>query len=169
MVAAMNAPQWDTASVCGMCVEVSGPKGAANKVVIRIVDKCPECKTGDLDLSPQAFDMIAEHSAGRVQISWQQVACSVSGGLQYHFKDGSSQYWMAVQVRNSRFPVKKIELQQGQSWTPLTPVDYGYYIKDSNPGPGPFTFRVTSTTGDQITESGVILGDNTTFQGSQHF
>ena len=98
MVAAMNAPQWQNSQVCGTCVDVTGPKGT---VSVRIVDLCPECKSGDLDLSEEAFTMIADKAAGRVKISWVPVACAVSGPVGIHFKEGSNAYWMAVQVRNS--------------------------------------------------------------------
>jgi len=170
MVAAMNAQQWNSSAVCGMCVEVTGPKGPANKIVVRIVDLCPECKQGDLDLSEQAFSLIAEKSAGRVPITWQPVACSVSGPVSYKFKDGSSQYWMAIQVRNSRLPVSKIELLQGANALTLKQESYGYYIQDTpDPGPGPFTFRVTSLTGQQITDSGIPLMNDAVVQGTQQF
>jgi expansin (peptidoglycan-binding protein) len=166
MVAAMNDPQWNNSSVCGECLDVTGPLG---KVTVRIVDRCPECKSGDLDLSQQAFVKIADQSAGRVKISWVPVACAVSGPLSYRFKEGSSQYWMAVQVRNSRLPVNKIELQQGSGWLTLDQQSYNYYIAANNPGPGPYTFRVTAIDGQQITESGVALMPASVVAGSQQF
>src|SRR5215468_659791 len=51
MVAAMNDPDYQDAAWCGACLAVTGPKGT---VTVRVVDRCPECKHGDLDLSPQA-------------------------------------------------------------------------------------------------------------------
>lgn len=71
MVAAMNGAQYSK-SVCGKCVEVTGPLG---KVTVKIVDLCPGCKRGDLDLSETAFQKIAKLSAGRVKISWHYVPC----------------------------------------------------------------------------------------------
>lgn len=71
MVAAMNGAQYSKA-ICGKCVEVTGPLGT---VVVRIVDLCPGCKKGDLDLSQTAFQKIAKLSAGRVKITWHYVAC----------------------------------------------------------------------------------------------
>lgn len=168
MVAAMNSVQWANSAVCGMCVEVTGPKGDANKIVIRIVDLCPECKMGDLDLSKEAFALIADPVAGRVKISWQQVECAVSGPLSYRFKEGSTQYWMGVQVRNSKLPINKLEVQKSGSFVAMNPESYGYYTLNS-PGPGPFTFRMTATSGEQVTETGVALMDSTVVQGSQQF
>lgn len=166
MVAAMNAPQYQNSQACGTCIDVTGPKGT---ITIRIVDLCPECKSGDLDLSEQAFALIADKVAGRVPISWVPVACQVSGPISIRFKEGSSQWWMAVQVRNSKLPIKKIELQKGGSWVTLEQQSYNYYVMSSMPGPGPFTFRITSTTDQQITESGVVLKDAQVVQGTQQF
>lgn len=81
-VAAMNAPQYAGSAVCGECVAITGPKGG---VTVRIVDLCPECKSGDLDLSQEAFAKIADVSAGRVKITWRVVldAMVVSGASQF--------------------------------------------------------------------------------------
>ena len=71
MVAAMNGKQY-AKSWCGQCVLVTGPKGT---VKVRIVDLCPGCKQGGLDLSKQAFAAISPLSAGRIKITWHVVAC----------------------------------------------------------------------------------------------
>ncbi len=70
-VAAMNGSQYKK-SWCGQCVLVTGPKGT---VKVRIVDLCPGCAFGGLDLSQQAFQAIAALSAGRVKITWHVVPC----------------------------------------------------------------------------------------------
>ncbi|KAL1920041.1 uncharacterized protein VTP21DRAFT_1187 [Calcarisporiella thermophila] len=71
LVAALNAPQFgggnNNSPVCGKRATVKGPKGS---VTVTIVDKCPGCKSGDLDLSPAAFNKIADAAQGRVPISW---------------------------------------------------------------------------------------------------
>src|SRR5436190_1219322 len=48
MVAAMNDADYHTAAWCGACVAVTGPAGT---VTVRVVDRCPGCASGDLDLS----------------------------------------------------------------------------------------------------------------------
>jgi hypothetical protein len=67
MVAALNAPQMGNNKYCGKTATVTGPKG---EVTVTIVDTCPECSSGDLDLSPAAFDKIGSESAGRIKITW---------------------------------------------------------------------------------------------------
>jgi len=70
-VAAINDEQYSKAN-CGRCVAVTGPRGT---VTVRIVDKCPGCDEGDLDLSQTAFSKIAKLSDGRVKITWHFVPC----------------------------------------------------------------------------------------------
>lgn len=166
MVAAMNAPQYGNSQVCGMCVEVSGPRGT---IVVRIVDLCPECPAGDLDLSEQAFSLIADKAAGQVPISWVPVACQVSGPLAIRFKEGSSPFWIAVQVRNSRLPIRQIELQQGAGFVPLEQQPYNYAIHADNPGPGPFSFRITAIDGQQLIERDVPLREAAVVPGTHQF
>jgi hypothetical protein len=73
LVAALNVAQFGgyvnptDSPACGACIVISGPKGSCK---VTIVDKCPGCQHGDLDLSPAAFGEIADMAAGRVKISW---------------------------------------------------------------------------------------------------
>ncbi|KAJ2300315.1 hypothetical protein IWW55_003996 [Coemansia sp. RSA 2706] len=78
LIAAINAPQYGSnanpnqAEVCGKCALVKGPKG---EVKVTITDRCPVCKSGDLDLSPAAFNQIGDADEGRISISWSFVSC----------------------------------------------------------------------------------------------
>jgi expansin len=155
-VAAMNAPQWAGSAVCGMCVRVEGPRGG---VTVRIVDKCPDCLTGQLDLSREAFAAIADLADGRVPVRWQPVSCEVQGFVVYRFKEGSSQFWTALQVRNTRVPVRSLEVQQGAAWVNVAREDFNFFVQPSGLGPGPYTLRITGSDGQQLTESGVMLGE----------
>eukprot|EP00026_Physarum_polycephalum_P023761 Phypoly_transcript_29267.p1 GENE.Phypoly_transcript_29267~~Phypoly_transcript_29267.p1 ORF type:complete len:128 (+),score=14.33 Phypoly_transcript_29267:53-385(+) len=65
LIAAVNAAQYS--GTCGRYATVHGPNGS---VRVQLVDKCPGCAYGDLDLSPAAFQKIAPLSAGRVSITW---------------------------------------------------------------------------------------------------
>ncbi|CAO3582182.1 unnamed protein product [Absidia cylindrospora] len=76
MVAALNAPQMKNGpnpnnnNICNRRIRVTGPKGS---VTVKIVDTCPSCKYGSVDLSPSSFKNIADLSAGRVPITWNWV------------------------------------------------------------------------------------------------
>ncbi|KAI8887564.1 hypothetical protein K501DRAFT_268656 [Backusella circina FSU 941] len=73
LIAALNAPQMSNGAnpnnnpICGKKAKVKGPNGT---VTVTIVDTCPPCKSGDLDLSPAAFGKIADFVDGRVNIEW---------------------------------------------------------------------------------------------------
>ena len=166
LVAAMNAADYNNAAWCGACLAVTGPMGS---VTVRIVDQCPGCAHGDLDLSPEAFGMIAPLSAGRVAITWHEVACNVSGPIAYHFKDGANAYWTAIQIRNHRYPIAKVEAMVGSAYQDIGRVDYNYFVQSAGLGPGPYTLRVTDTRGHVLDDSGIPLGDSTTTNGAAQF
>jgi expansin (peptidoglycan-binding protein) len=167
MVTALNAEEYDTAALCGAYVEVTGPKGT---ITVRIVDLCPECKAGHLDLSAEAFALIAEPIDGRVPISWRLVSPALSGPIAYHFKDGSNQWWTAVQIRNHRNPVAKVEYYDGTEWVAVERTDYNYFVRP-NPGmgPGPYQFRVTDSYGNVLVDSGIPHVEKGTLNGSAQF
>ena len=167
MVAAMNAEEYDNAAVCGAYVHVTGQQGA---VTVRIVDLCPECQAGHLDLSREAFAQIAELPQGRVPITWQLVSPALNGPIAYHFKDGSNQWWTAVQIRNHRNPITKLEYLNGDQWVRVPRTSYNYFVQ-TNPGmgPGPYTFRVTDYYGNQLIDSGIPHIENGTIDGAAQF
>jgi expansin (peptidoglycan-binding protein) len=165
-VAAMDQPEWNGSAVCGECVAVTGPKGS---VTVRIVDLCPGCEQGHLDLSQQAFAQIADVSAGKVSITWRVVPCDVTGNVAYELKDGSSQYWTAIQVRNSRLPVAKLEWMQNGAWTDVMRADYDYFVVSGGVGPGSYQVRITSSTGEMLMDTLPPVQPNAVVQGSGQF
>jgi len=167
LVAAMNAEEYDNAAVCGAYVFVTGPSGS---VSVRIVDLCPECKAGHLDLSREAFSRIADLPQGRVPITWRVVSPSLTGPIVYHFKDGSNQWWTAVQIRNHRNPVARLEYLAGGQWLAVPRTAYNYFVQ-TNPGmgPGPYAFRVTDSYGNVLIDSGIPHVENGSVSGAGQF
>lgn len=168
MVAALNAPEYNNAAFCGAYVSVTGPKGT---VVVRIVDLCPECKAGHLDLSQEAFAKIADLPQGLVPITWQVISPDLAGPIAYHFKDGSNQWWTAVQIRNHRNPIAKLEYRDGNGqWVPVPRTSYNYFVQtDPGMGLGPFAFRVTDIYGNILSDSGIPHIENGTINGAAQF
>lgn len=166
MVGAMNHTDYAASAVCGECVTITGPKG---DVTIRIVDQCPECQPGDIDLSQEAFAKIADVSAGRVDISWKVVSCGVPGPIQYRFKEGANPYWMAVQIRNSQNAILKVEAMKNGSYEELSRTDYNYFLDESGLGPGPYAFRVTDVYGHVLEDMAVPFAEAETKPGAAQF
>lgn len=167
MVAAMNADEYANAAVCGAYLHVTGPNGT---VTVRIVDLCPECTAGHLDLSQEAFALIADPVDGRVPITWQMVSPDVAGPIAYHFKDGSNQWWTAVQIRNHRNPIAKLEYNSGAEWIAVARTDYNYFVQtEPGMGPGPYQLRVTDLYGNVLVDSDIPHIENGTVSGSTQF
>lgn len=153
MIGAMNHTDYADSAVCGACVELTGPDGT---ITIRIVDQCPECPAGDIDLSPEAFADIAELSAGRVPITWHYVPCDVTGPVIYHFKEGSNEWWTAVQLRNHRHAIAAFAYRDdGGSWVDVARESYNYFVEPAGMGPGPYAFRVTDVHGHVLIDEGI--------------
>jgi expansin len=152
-IAALNVSDWDGSAWCGACADVTTADGS-KMVRVRIVDECPDCSPGQLDLHPGAFAQLAPTSAGRISIKWTFVACDVTGPVRYKYKDGSNPYWTAVQVQNSRYPISKLESSgDGLSWTEAARQDYNYFLNDHGFGTSVVHVRITA-------ESGEVLEDN---------
>jgi expansin (peptidoglycan-binding protein) len=158
MVAAMNQTDYAGSAVCGACAHITGPSG---EVTVRIVDRCPECAPGDIDMSPTAFERIAALSAGRVPIAWTFVPCGVTGPIVYQFKEGSNQWWTAVQVRNHRHAIARFEYRADDgSWREVARETYNYFVEAAGMGPGPYAFRVTDVWGNTLVDEGIPFVEN---------
>ncbi len=153
MIGAMNHVDYADSRACGACVRLDGPNAS---ITIRVVDQCPECPEGDIDLSPEAFEQIAPLSDGRVPITWQYVACDVAGPLRYHFKEGSNPWWTAVQIRNHRQAIATLEYKDANgAWIGVPRESYNYFVEASGMGEGPYAFRVTDVFGGVVEDEGI--------------
>lgn len=129
------------------------------EVTVRIVDLCPECASGDLDLSPEAFQRIAPLADGRVPITWTEVPCAVDGPLVYHFKDGSNPWWTAIQIRNHRHRIASVEARGDDgAFHAIERLDYNYFVASAGLGDGPYALRVTDVQGHVVLDEGVPGG-----------
>ncbi|MEJ2044915.1 MAG: expansin EXLX1 family cellulose-binding protein [Reinekea sp.] len=150
--AAMNAKDYNNSAACGAVISVTNTDTRLS-VTVRIDDQCPECAEGDVDLTPAAFEQIAALSTGRIPISWQYIANPVAGNIKLFFKEGSSQYWTAVQLRNHRYPVADLAFRRtssGDAYQSLKRQSYNYFLKEDGFGTGPYDFRLTDYCGQTV-------------------
>ncbi len=156
MVAAVNNHDYDNGKLCGVYLRISGPKGEA---LVRVVDRCPGCKSKGLDLSKQAFAKVADLKKGRETIHWQVASPELDEPLQYHFKAGSTPHWLGIQLRNHRNPIVKLELQTPEGgWVNIKRSPHNYFVhRDARIGNGPYTFRVTDVYGNSIIDRDIPL------------
>jgi expansin (peptidoglycan-binding protein) len=154
MYAAMNKADYEDARACGAFVSVTGPAG--NTILVRIVDQCPECRPGDIDLNPQAFAQLAPPVRGRIPISWSLASPPEMANLALRVKSGSNPWWLGIQPVDQRNPVHSLEVLAGDGWRVLPRQPYNYF-EASDLGAGPYTVRVTDIYGEQVEASGIRL------------
>jgi expansin len=153
---ALPPSQYGAASACGSYLDVTGPDGS---VQVEVVDRCPECQTGHIDLSDQAFARIAPLAAGLVQVSYHTIVNPhLSAPLSFLVKEGSSAYWLALLPIGTGDPVASLQVRTSTGgWRDLAHASYNYWLAASGMGPGPFTVRLTDTAGHQVTVGGITL------------
>uniref|UniRef100_K3W6A0 Expansin-like EG45 domain-containing protein n=1 Tax=Globisporangium ultimum (strain ATCC 200006 / CBS 805.95 / DAOM BR144) TaxID=431595 RepID=K3W6A0_GLOUD len=171
--AAINDPQWNAMKNCGRCAEVSCTDDSCadktTKAVVYILDRCPECKQGDLDLSPSVFTKLTGSTPSRKKIKWRFVDCPVSGSIKYCLKGGSNAFWTAIQPANTVAGVASVAIN---GKTP-TMVDSAYYYLLNGNGAVQTdlsSVKVTLTSvGGEIVEETVALTAGSCTDGKLQF
>ncbi|KAH6896654.1 RlpA-like double-psi beta-barrel-protein domain-containing protein-containing protein [Thelonectria olida] len=164
---AYSGAVWNNAAKCGACIEVTGPSGTIKAM---IVDQCPECAEGHLDLFPDAFTAVGG-TDGIVSTSYKFVECGISSPLILHNKEGTSQYWFSIQVVNHNEPVASLEVSTdgGSSWVETERKDYNFFENTSGFGVSSVSVRVTSTTGKTVTVSNVGVTAGAQYTATSNF
>ncbi|MFD0822022.1 expansin EXLX1 family cellulose-binding protein, partial [Micromonospora zhanjiangensis] len=153
---ALGPSEYSAGAACGGYLDVTGPKGT---VRVLIMDKCPECAPGHLDLSKEAFAAIGNPTQGIIPITYRAVVDPPTGPLTFRMKEGSSQWWFAVQVGSHGNPLRSVEARPagGGSWRSAARQDYNYWLVDNGLGPGPYAIRVTDVYGHQVVATGIRM------------
>jgi expansin (peptidoglycan-binding protein) len=170
MVVGLSEFDYQGSLGCGGCLEVERTGVAA--IVVRAVDSCLACNAGELVLSAEAFQMLEpDLDVGVIPVTWHWVECEEAGPLSIHFKEGSDDQWLAVQVRDHRHRVASLEAQVSGagSWLALDRADYNYFIADPGIGFGPLDFRITDVFGHEVIETGMEVASDVLRAGSQQF
>jgi len=166
MVVAMNQADYGGAQACGAWLAVTGPDGKT--ITVQVVDRCPECPVGALDLSQQAFTKLAPAVAGQITVTWRLLSPALSGPVAYVYKTGSSQYWCGIQVRNHRNPVRSLAVQVGGSWKTLTRQEYNYFESPTGAGCGG-AIQITDIYGHKLTDTGIAIRPGAVQNGHAQF
>jgi expansin (peptidoglycan-binding protein) len=153
---ALSPSEYGAAAACGSYLQVTGPDGS---VTAEVVDQCPECQAGHIDLSEQAFARIAPLSAGLVPVTYRTIADPpLPAPLSMLVKTGSSAYYLALLPINNGNPLASVAVRQNSGgWQELARTTYGYWLASSGAGPGPFTVRLTDSLGHQATVNGITI------------
>lgn len=146
---AMNHTDYDSSSTCGACVHVFGPKG---EIELKIVDRCPECKKGDIDMTPEAFESIANKEDGRVKIKWYYIACPDAKTIKFQFVPSMNQWYFDLAVMDHRYDVSSLEyLNKNSEWVAVRrTMDNHWQIITGEIPQAPYTFRLKSSMTDEV-------------------
>lgn len=152
---ALGPAEYAGGAACGSYLDVTGPKGT---VRVLVMDQCPECGQGHLDLSVEAFARIADPVQGVVPVSYRAVVNPPQAGpLTFRVKEGASQWWFAVLVGGHGNPLASVEAGSGGNLRRLTRAEYNYWLAENGLGPGPYTIKVTDVYGNQAVVTGIRL------------
>ncbi|SHL43976.1 hypothetical protein [Fibrobacter sp. UWH4] len=106
---------WNGGAACGGCVRVKAKTLYGWKhVTVRITDRCPDADCGvDLGGAPAAD--IMGNQVGRYYGEWEFVSCEGVDGVwgdstSIWVKEGASEFWSIIQVRNPKDMVKSIAI-----------------------------------------------------------
>jgi len=164
LVAGVDTANFRKAAACGACLRVRAITGGAS-VVVPVVEVSG---SSGLLLSRAAMDQVAA-GADRATVDWTLVPCDVgTAPVRYRIKDGTNASYLAVQVRNTRYPVASLSIVTTAGPIPLTLQSYGYW-ETGSAGAGPVTFRLTDINGQTFDEPGVRLTPQSEFVGKGQF
>jgi expansin (peptidoglycan-binding protein) len=153
---ALSPGEYASAAPCGSYLEVKGPNGS---VRVKVIDQCPECKAGHIDLSEKAFAKLAPLVKGIIPVSYHTIANPpLPATVAFEVKNGSSRYWLALIVMNTGNAIASVQVQTTPGhWMKLARTNWDGWIAQQGAGAGPFTVRVTDTLHHQVTIKNVAL------------
>ncbi|KAI1300286.1 carbohydrate-binding module family 63 protein [Xylaria venustula] len=165
---AFSGSAWDSAANCGACLEVTAN---GKSIIAMIVDKCPECEEGHLDLFEDAFDVLSPSSSDPLSTSYTFVDCPITSPLILHNKSGTSAYWFSMQVVNANEAVSKLEVSTdgGSTWQATTRQDYNFFENSSGFGTDTVSVRVTSDSGSTLVVDNVSVASDSQVTASSNF
>lgn len=150
---AMNSAQYDNSLACGTCVKIYFNNLALMALVL---DKCPECKQGDLDMFLETWQTIIQADPARKHIVWEFLPCPswiVSGNVNLRI-DEINVYHLAVQPENFKCKIKEMHILQDGNWLKgerddTTRIGLYFTFKDRQLKP-PFRFKLTNLYDEEL-------------------
>lgn len=103
---AINSPQYNGSTSCGMCIQVTGFGEGIGSAPINgtftafVSDQCAVCSQGDIDL--------AKLGNGRWSVEWVPVPCA-DGQVSFAFEESNS-YFIRVQPRGLKSPATELRV-----------------------------------------------------------
>jgi expansin (peptidoglycan-binding protein) len=130
-----------------------------------VTDKCPGCPMNFLNLFEPAYNALARdrNNRDKIDISWDVVSCLWDSPLAVQNKEGTSQYWFSMQVQNSNWPIKSMEVSTngGRDWQNTASRDYNFFEKSNGGGYGVdrVDLRISCANGNVVMMTDVEVRD----------
>ena len=118
------------------------------------------------------FDKAVEGAelAAVCDISKERLDSAENAPVSYKYKDGSTAFWCAVQVRNHRYPIETLEyLNSDGEFVQLPRRNFNYFEAQSGLGEGPFTFRITDIYGQVVIDEDIPFTPDEIQEGHVQF
>ncbi|GAA2602481.1 hypothetical protein GCM10010399_36490 [Dactylosporangium fulvum] len=164
---AIGPAEYAGGSACGSYLTVTGPNGTTTTV--QVVDQCPSCPRGKIDLSKAAFGRIGELSAGIIPVTYEPARDpEVPGPLRVKLKGGTNRSSLTAVVDNHGNPLAAVELETPTGWTPLRRGVDNVWTGPSGVVPAPVTLRISDVYGHQAVVGGLALGPSDFQQTGTH-
>lgn len=152
---ALGPEEFGKAGACGGYLDVTGPNG---KVRVKVVDSCPMCEPGEIDLSRTAFARLAPLTRGIVPVTYTKVIDPPMPALSAGVRKGSNPYWLSLFFIDHGNPLVKVRARAaGRPWQDLVHTDYNAWQAPRGLGPGPFSAEITDDQGHTATLRGIEM------------
>lgn len=149
---AINAKQYENSLACGKCVNIKYNNRNINAI---IVDICPECSYGDLDLFTDTYNELIQEDPGRKKISWEFINCPnniISNSIQLRL-DELNPYWVNIQPENFKCGIKSIFIKQNENWIEMIRNDnlmMGLFFNYNSKINFPIQFKIINEFNEEI-------------------
>jgi expansin (peptidoglycan-binding protein) len=161
--AAVGNAEYAGGKGCGTLLDVTGPNGTTR---VQVVDLCPSCPAGKIDLGKGAFERIGALSAGIIPVTYATARDPKVGPLRVKVKGGQGHSSLSVVVDNHGNPLSTVELQAGAAFTALQHGEDNTWTGPSGLD-GPITLRISDVYGHQALVPGLALGQGDFQQTTQ--
>ncbi|XP_061337643.1 expansin-B3-like [Gastrolobium bilobum] len=158
---------------CGACYKVKclDPSICSKRAVtVIITDECPGCPSDrtHFDLSGAAFGHMAVagengqlRNRGEIPVIYRRTTCVYPGkNIAFLVNEGSTPYWLSLLVvfENGDGDIASMHIQEAGSseWIQMNHLWGANWCINGGPLRGPFSVKLTTSTGRSLTAKGVI-------------
>jgi expansin (peptidoglycan-binding protein) len=166
---AINSTDFRGSRTCSACMEVTGPLGS---VTVEVVENCAgACSEGEIELSREAFELIADAAEGHADVSWRLVPCQRIGPIAFAYEPDSDEWFAGIQIRNPALPIAELDIRFSDEvgWVTLEMDGWNHFPISDDLGSGPFDFRVRAIDGQQLVEEDIEYVPGGVVQGTSQF